>query len=228
MIRSRWTAAGMCIAAAVGVAWGLDFFFDHLMSKPPTSELGYDPMGDNAAPMDMGAVQRGWPNAMHDPSERARMMAFMHGMGSREPMPIAAPTTQPQAAPVDLGTLLADADPQVGQAKAQVCASCHDFTQGGPNRIGPNLWGVVGRDIGSHAGFAYSDAMKSEPGNWSYAELFDYLASPARDIPGNKMGFAGLRKPEDRAAVIRYLATLGGSAPPLPRPKQPIGETAAQ
>ncbi|CCA92659.1 cytochrome c [Novosphingobium sp. PP1Y] len=143
-------------------------------------------------------------------------------------MPIAAPAPQPQAAPVDLGTLLAGAEPQVGQAKTQVCASCHDFTQGGPNRIGPNLWGVVGRDIGSHAGFAYSDAMKSEPGNWSYEKLFDYLASPARDIPGNKMGFAGLRKPEDRAAVIRYLATLGGSAPPLPRPKEPAGETAAQ
>jgi cytochrome c len=79
------------------------------------------------------------------------------------------------------------------------------------------LWGVVGRPVGSHAGFAYSPAMKAHGGSWTYDQLFEFLASPARDVPGTKMSFAGLRRPEDRAAVIRYLATLGNGAPPLPK-----------
>jgi cytochrome c len=88
------------------------------------------------------------------------------------------------------------------------------------------LWGVVGRPIGSHGGFAYSPAMKAQQGAWSYERLDQFLASPARDVPGTKMAFAGLRRAQDRAAVIKYLATLGGSAP-APRPMAAAGGQAS-
>lgn len=61
--------------------------------------------------------------------------------------------------------------------------------------------------------------MQSHGGRWTYERLFEFLASPARSVPGTKMTFAGMRRPEDRAAVIRYLATLGGNAPPFPQPQ---------
>ncbi|MDP3675971.1 MAG: c-type cytochrome, partial [Novosphingobium sp.] len=110
------------------------------------------------------------------------------------------------------------ADANSGKTKARACASCHDFAPDGPDRIGPNLWGVVGRDVASRPGFAYSSAMAALPGGWNYDRLFTYLASPARAVPGTRMSFAGMGRPEDRAAVVKYLATLGGSPPPLPKP----------
>ena len=94
---------------------------------------------------------------------------------------------------------------------------------GGRNGVGPNLWGVVGRNIASHGGFSYSPALSSQPGAWTYEQLDNYLTSPARAIPGNKMAFAGLRRAEDRAAVIKYLASLGPGAPPFPAPMAGAG-----
>lgn len=220
MNRSRWRIALFCIAGWIGLFWGLHSFFDSLMGKRYPAQLAYDPVGDMPPPVDLAAVQRGWPDSMNEPRERVRLAAYLRKMERQAPALVATPGAAPAPAQLDLGTLLAGADANAGEGKARVCASCHTFEQGGPNRIGPNLWGVVGRDIASHSGFSYSEAMSSAAGAWSYARLFDYLASPARDMPGNRMGFAGLRRPEDRAAVIRYLATLG-SSPPLPQPQRP-------
>ena len=78
----------------------------------------------------------------------------------------------------------------------------------GPNRVGPNLWGVVGRPKGSEAGFDYSAAMKAKGGNWTIDDLNQFLTSPKTFVPGTKMTFAGLPKIQDRADVIGYLQTL--------------------
>ncbi|MCB1492587.1 MAG: cytochrome c family protein [Rhodobiaceae bacterium] len=120
-----------------------------------------------------------------------------------------------------LPVLLASADPAAGEKVAKKCASCHDFTNGGPNKVGPNLWGVVNRNIGAHEGFQYSDSMGGEAakdGTWTFEHLFHFLADPKGYVPGTKMAFAGIKKPEDRADLLAYLRTLSDSPAPLPEP----------
>jgi cytochrome c len=113
--------------------------------------------------------------------------------------------------------LIASADAAKGQQIAKVCASCHNLEKGGPNgAMAPNLAGVVGRAKGSHPGFEYSDAMKKKGGDWTYEDLNQFLWKPQGFVSGTKMTFAGLKKPEERAAVIAYLRSLSDSPPALP------------
>lgn len=219
MDRSRWLVAALCVAGWVGVYWGMDFFFKGLIAETYPARLSAEPVSDMPPPVDMAAVQRSWPDSLNQPQDRARLTAYLQNLEREAPLQTIAPSAPAPPIAVDLGTLLSKADPHAGQQKARVCVSCHDFTQGGADRIGPNLWGVVGRDIASRRGFSYSDAMSAQEGAWSYQRLFDYLESPARSMPGNRMSFAGLRRPEDRAAVIRYLTTLNPNPPPLPQPQ---------
>lgn len=99
-------------------------------------------------------------------------------------------------------------DPAKGKAVYAQCAACHKADASGRSTIGPNLWGVSGRMAGSLPGFAYSTAMKGAKKPWSDAALDAYLAAPMKAIPGNRMPFAGLKAPADRANVIAYLKTL--------------------
>lgn len=99
-------------------------------------------------------------------------------------------------------------DPAKGKAVFAQCAACHKADPSGKAMIGPNLWGVVGRPAGSMPGFAYSPAMKAWKKPWTEAALDTYLAGPAKAVPGNRMPFAGLKAPADRANVIAYLKTL--------------------
>ena len=127
-------------------------------------------------------------------------------------------TTGPDTKEPDkpVAELLAAADPKVGQQRAsQTCTSCHSFEKGGPNKVGPNLWDIVGRKKGSHPGFAYSDGLKNKGGEWTYEELFTYLSNPAGFIPGSKMAFR-LPGAEQRAQVLAYLRTLSDAPKPLP------------
>jgi cytochrome c len=125
-----------------------------------------------------------------------------------------------EAAPaVPIAKLLASADKAKGEATAKQCGACHDFTKGGPNKVGPNLWDVVERPVASVAGFAYSDALKADSAKkWTYDELNAWLLGPAAYAKGTKMSFAGLKKDDERANVIAYLASLSDSPKPFPAP----------
>lgn len=215
--RRAWLACG-AVAAALAVAWTGNWFAHRLIPVTYPGALAYKP-DDVPPPVDLASIQRVWPGGLSEPAERSRLMAYMKDIEHQAPPPAAAPAAAPvPAKPVDLGALLASADTNAGKEKARACVTCHDFQPGGPDRIGPNLWGVVGRKLASKPGFAYSPAMAGHQGAWTYDRLFAFLAAPARDIPGTKMSYAGLRRPEDRAAIIKYLATLGNSPPPPPRP----------
>lgn len=114
---------------------------------------------------------------------------------------------------------LASADVAKGEVVFKKCHACHDGTKGGPNKVGPNLWGVVNRPVASHEGFAYSAGMKAfaEGGTaWDYEHLDKFLTSPKSDVKGTAMGFAGLKNPQDRGDIIAYLRTLADEPAPLP------------
>lgn len=114
-------------------------------------------------------------------------------------------------------TLLASASVERGQQIGKQCQACHTFEKGGPNRVGPNLWGIVGRPRASHPGFNYSTAMKAKGGNWTFDELNKFLTHPQGYIPGTAMTFAGLSRETQRADVIDYLHTLADNPVPLPK-----------
>ncbi len=121
----------------------------------------------------------------------------------------------------DLGTLLAAADPAAGEKVFAKCTACHTINSGGPNGIGPNLFGMLGHEIGTGAnGFAFSSALASHGGTWTYENMDAWLKSPKAFAAGTKMSFAGLSKPEDRANVMAYLKANGGG-PDFPAPKSP-------
>jgi len=137
------------------------------------------------------------------------------------------------AAPVeeampDWGTVLPAADVAAGKTVAVKCQQCHDLAKGGPNKIGPALFGVVDRVRASHEGFAYSSAMKGKPGNWTYDELFKFIKAPGVDIPGTKMSFAGLRSEKDRINLIAYLRSESDSPAAIPAPAPKAAEKAAE
>jgi cytochrome c len=132
-----------------------------------------------------------------------------------------AAATQTAAAPVaeplpDFGTVLPAADLAHGKEVAGRCQQCHDEARGGPNKIGPNLWGIAGRARATHPGFDYSSAMKANHDPWTFDRLFRYLKAPQQDVPGTKMSFAGLRSTQDRIDLIAYLRTLSDNPLPIP------------
>ena len=102
-----------------------------------------------------------------------------------------------------LGELLAAADIGKGEKVFKKCAACHKI-EDGANGAGPHLWSVINREIGSVGGFNYSGALPAGE-SWTAANLDAFLERPKKWAPGTSMGFAGLKKPEDRAALIAYL-----------------------
>lgn len=121
----------------------------------------------------------------------------------------------------DWGTVLGKADVAAGEATFKKCTSCHNADNGGANMTGPGLWGVVGRKTAGHEGFAYSDGMKAHAGKapvWSYDELYQFLKAPAKYVSGTKMGFAGIKKPEDRVNLIAFLRSKSASPAAIPAP----------
>jgi cytochrome c len=122
----------------------------------------------------------------------------------------------PAVADPPVADALKKADADNGSKLTRPCQACHTFEKGGANKVGPNLWGVVGRKVASIDGFAYSDGLKAMGGTWDYDQLYKFLANPKGMVAGTKMGFAGYPKFDNRADVIAYLRTLSDSPVPLP------------
>jgi len=115
--------------------------------------------------------------------------------------------------------LLPKANADAGEDGFKKCAACHTNTKGGENKVGPNLWNVIGRPVGQAAGFAYSDSVKGKGGNWTWENLATYLHDPRAAIPGNKMAFAGISDDNDLADMLAYLRKLGDKPADLPAAK---------
>jgi cytochrome c len=121
------------------------------------------------------------------------------------------------AAEQPIEAYLAKADAGKGAQIFNKCAACHNATKGGPNQLGPNLWGVLGEPVGQGHGFAFSDALAKKGGAWNWDNLSQWLTSPKAFAPGTKMTFAGISNPQDRANVMAYLNQQSDSPQPLPK-----------
>lgn len=157
--------------------------------------------------------------------------SFFHTAHHEKPgyfVDVPEPTTGDTAVvegPRDYFTLISNADVAKGEEQHKKCLQCHTFEAGGPNLQGPNLHGVLGRPIASHAGFKYSTgngSLTAHGGNWTYEALDHFIEGPKKFAPGTAMNFAGINSrltgQQDRANLIAYLRTLGSESVPLPEP----------
>jgi cytochrome c len=132
----------------------------------------------------------------------------------KEEKPGQGEAAKPAEQPIE--TLLASASAEHGTQVAKQCGICHNFQEGQGPKVGPDLYGVVGRKIASVAGFNYSAALKAKGGTWTFDELNKWLLDPRADVPGTAMTFAGLPNEKQRADLIAYLDTLAKNPVPLP------------
>lgn len=129
----------------------------------------------------------------------------------------AAAAVEPEApGAIGIAVLLADADSGAGQKVSKKCAACHSFDKDGRNKVGPNLWDIVGRAVAGGEGYKYSGALADLGGEWSYDRLDAFLAKPKEFAAGTKMSFSGIGRADDRANLIAYLRGLSDNPKPLP------------
>lgn len=210
-------AAIIIIVVMLSVRWTTELVF----RKEYSDRLAIDVEGFEGPLVNRAELQRRWPEGLDDLNERARYRAYMRNVSTFPPPARVASASSETSAPEpepDLATLLANADVASGERRARICTACHTFNEGGRDGVGPNLWAVVGRDIAARSSFDYSDALASEPGNWTFEKIDAYLKNPNVAIPGNKMAFSGVRRAEHRAEIIAYLRMQGASSVPLPTP----------
>ena len=112
-----------------------------------------------------------------------------------------------EEAPLDIAELMKTANAEAGKDLVKKCAVCHSLEKNGPNKIGPNLWNIVGAEKAKVADYKYSTALTTKGGSWDEESLFHFIHKPSQFVPGTKMSFAGLSKPQDIANVIMFLKT---------------------
>lgn len=144
--------------------------------------------------------------------------------GGRTAAPVAgtAPAkTEPPAPAASAVALLAEASPAQGEKAARKCTVCHSLEPGGPVKVGPDLYDIVGRKTASAPGFSYSPALMAKDGVWTYEALDVWITNPAAAIPGSRMAFSGIASPRERADLLAYLRSLSPSPRPLPAAPPP-------
>ncbi|MEO1650308.1 MAG: cytochrome c family protein [Pseudomonadota bacterium] len=134
------------------------------------------------------------------------------------PDPAASAPVEEEAKPIFevVQPILASASAEDGLKVFNACKACHSVNEGGANKVGPNLWNIVGRDIGANDSFKYSSAMAGKEGDWSFEALAGFLHKPKEWLPGTAMGYAGIRKPKDVASMLAYLRSLSDNPKDLP------------
>jgi cytochrome c len=162
-------------------------------------------------PDEIKAAEDAAKQAAAAPEPEAKMAAAAPAQPEGAGAPAAAPAGE------DAVKLIAAADPAAGEKVAVKCKACHDFTKGGPNKIGPNLWGVVGGPSAHKGDFNYDDAIKNLKITWDFANLDKFITNPKKFAPGTKMTFPGLPKAQDRANLLRWLRDQSDSPVPLPQ-----------
>lgn len=184
------------------------------LDEAPTEEAPAAEAEPTEAPAEEAAAE---PEATETETETAEPAADTEVAAAAPAETDPAPQPEPEAAAAapaeDLSAytpLLAKADADNGEKVFRKCRACHKV-EDGANGVGPHLWGVVGRPIGSVADYSYSDAMANKDGAWTLAELDGFLENPRDWLPGTKMGYAGLRDAQDRIDVITYLNEADGS-----------------
>ncbi len=166
-------------------------------------------------------------SALVSPEElEAPVYPFSEDVMAGANAPAAAPAEP--AGPEPILAMLASADMGEGEKVFKKCASCHDVEKGGPNKTGPNLYGIVGAAFAHKDDFSYSDGMANHGGTWGFEELNEFLYKPRDYIDGTKMSFGGLKKAEDRAAVIAWLNTKSDNPVALPDPAAVEAAAAAE
>ena len=173
-----------------------------------------------------------------DPEKRADVLAYLQKLSNKPvpfPKPSAAPAAPAAPAPAAAGqaaakpaaagapgeeslpALLASADAKKGEQDAKICGACHTFQKGQGAKIGPDLWDVVGRPVGSFPGFAYSDSLKKIGGDWTYTKINKWINDPKAMAPDTKMIFPGEKSAKKRADILAYLHTLSDKPVPFPK-----------
>jgi cytochrome c len=130
-------------------------------------------------------------------------------------------------AEVPIEQMLPTASVQQGQNDAKVCLTCHNFGKGQGDKVGPDLYGVVGRQIASEAGFNYSSQLKAKGGTWTFDELNKWIENPRADVPGTLMTFGGVPSEKQRANIIDFLNSNSDKPEPLPQAAQAAPASAA-
>ena len=172
--------------------------------------------GPDAAPAgESGAAETADEQRAEETDEPAEAAAAEDEPVAEEPAEQPAEQSAPAQAETKLAAMFANADAAAGEEAVRTCVACHSFKEGGPTKVGPNLYGVVGNKIASVEGFNYSGALKGLEGQWTYERMNAWLKAPMDYVSGTTMAYPGVKDDAKRANIIAYLASLG-DAPPLP------------